>query len=221
MINEVVYLNCNWVYVNQYLKAALLLPIILQKETRAFSQELGTAQEKISEQQKVIRRINCLWFTLCTASVLVSALTAIFIDEIGEENYSTLIKNFCMVMLSGFFVAAFYKSIRMIKKSLKSNSTFSSYVNERLIFWQQVSCLFQFIVFIFFIISREVELFTSNYAKRSQDYQPWCKANLNVVFITILLQLGTMFQLALILYMTIKFTTTGSSAHSSTTESTG
>lgn len=79
MLNEVVYLNCNWVYVNQYLKAALLLPIILQKETRAFSQELIIAQQKISEQQKVIRKINCLWCILCTASVIVSALSAIFV----------------------------------------------------------------------------------------------------------------------------------------------
>ena len=32
MLMEVMYLNQNWIYVHRYLKAALLLPIILQKD---------------------------------------------------------------------------------------------------------------------------------------------------------------------------------------------
>lgn len=98
-----------------------------------------------------------------------------------------------MVMLSIFFVGAFYKSIWMITESLKSNKTFAAYVNERLIFVQLVSCLVQFLLFILFIISKEVELFVQVSSKDTMDYSPWCKANISVAFFNVLMQLGMIF----------------------------
>ena len=78
-LTNMMFLNYNWLYVRQYFKASLLLPIVLHPHSKEEGRE--DDMQVISTQQVKIQRVNWLWLFLCATSCLTTFLIALVWGE--------------------------------------------------------------------------------------------------------------------------------------------
>jgi hypothetical protein len=74
MVVDVNFVIYNWVYINQYLKAAFLLPLVLGRQSCL---DPTSCEDVIVQRSQRIRQINCIWYLMCFISVLVSLIIAL------------------------------------------------------------------------------------------------------------------------------------------------
>ena len=127
MVVDVSFVIYNWVYINQYLKAALLLPLVLDRKTGKSSSQ---ASSEISQRLQQIKQINWIWYIMCSISIVASILIAI-IWSTDTLFKASLVTDSIYTLLQLYELFFLYISIMMIRKALKNVDAIKDYVNER------------------------------------------------------------------------------------------
>lgn len=132
---NLMYLYYNWLYVCQYLKAALFLPILLT--ARQYDGRVEDYEQLLEGKRLKLRRINLIWNLSCLL-VLCTCFAVAFKYDDEQVFAGNVIQDVLFFLLAAYFVSFFFYSVRQIKQAIHKVKQLRNYMDERIIFLQLV-----------------------------------------------------------------------------------